>query len=191
MSTKKAGATKIMMIRHAEKPPDNGNGVTIDERPDPESLIIQGWQRAGALAVLFAPANGQFQNPGLATPQFVYASKVVKHSESKRPQETIMPLVAKLGKDVQENYNHPKGKEQKVASHALTCRGVVLICWEHTLIPTIASYIPISPNNKTPVPIKWPDDRFDVVWIFDLDSSIGKYTFSQVPQLLLAGDQEA
>jgi hypothetical protein len=191
MISKPACATKIMMIRHAEKPPDGENGVTINEKPDPQSLIIRGWQRAGALAVLFAPSNGQYERPGLGTPQFVYASKVEKHSESWRPQETVMPLTAKLGKNVQENYHHPKGKEQKVASEALTCPGVVLICWEHTLIPTIASYIPISSNNQMPVLTQWPDGRFDVVWVFDLDSSTGKYTFSQVPQCLLAGDQDS
>jgi hypothetical protein len=182
-----ARATKIMMIRHAEKPPAGGNGVTLNEKPDPESLIIKGWQRAGALAVLFAPANGQFHCPGLAKPQFVYASKVAEHSESKRPQETVAPLIAKLEEKAQVNFNHPKGKEQKVASDALACPGVVLICWEHTLIPAIASHIlPIS--SKTPVPSEWPGERFDVVWVFDLDSTTGEYTFSQVPQRLLAGD---
>jgi len=181
-------ATKIMIIRHAEKPNTGAKGVTSKEELDKESLIVRGWQRAGALAAFFVPANGQFQNPGIATPRFVYASKVAKNSKSQRPQETVKPMIhklQKLGNAVQENYDHPKGEEQIVGADALTCHGVVLICWEHTHIPAIASQIlPISAEP----PDTWPNDRFDVVWIFDLNSTTGKYTFSQVPQLLLAGD---
>ena len=50
-------ASIIMVIRHAEKP-DSGNvGVQLDGSQDADSLIVQGWQRAGALAVLFDPAR--------------------------------------------------------------------------------------------------------------------------------------
>lgn len=46
-------ATKIMLIRHAEKPRDDGSvrGVAADGRQDPEELVVRGWQRSGALAV--------------------------------------------------------------------------------------------------------------------------------------------
>jgi len=40
-------------------------------------------------------------------------------------------------------------------------------------------------------PQKRPGDRFDVVWVFDLDKTTGEYSFSQVPQNLLAGDQDS
>jgi len=52
-----AVATKIMLIRHAEKPPNNPppHGVDAKGDHDSESLIVQGWQRAGALTVYFAP----------------------------------------------------------------------------------------------------------------------------------------
>jgi len=44
-------ATKIMIIRHAEKPSEDGltNGVNMSGTKDPEDLIVRGWQRAGAL----------------------------------------------------------------------------------------------------------------------------------------------
>jgi hypothetical protein len=53
-------ATKIMIIRHAEKPPATGQpfGVTVEGAQDVESLTIQGWQRVGPLACLFAPTRG-------------------------------------------------------------------------------------------------------------------------------------
>jgi hypothetical protein len=189
------GATKIMIIRHAEKPPDPPSppppyGVNANGTQDAESLIIQGWQRAGALAGLFAPARGPFQDPNLATPQFVYASRAVPHtdSDSMRPQETVTPLINKLGNGVSVNFEFLKGEEHAAATSALVCKGVVLICWEHKNIHKLVHEIPVSPQQMTPVPKKWDGDRYDMVWIFDLDPDTGTYLFSQVAQLLLAGD---
>lgn len=188
-------ATKIMLIRHGEKPPSNPppNGVDSQGNSDPESLIVEGWQRAGALAAFFAPSVGPFQNSQIATPATIYASEIAKGSNSKRPQETITPLAAKLGSSVTTNFTFPKGKEKDVAHSAMACAGVVLICWEHQSIPDITKHFPISANNQNPVPTSWPTvpggsgGRYDVVWVFNLDST-GGYCFYEEPQLLLAGD---
>src|SRR3974377_1520418 len=110
-------ATKIMIIRHAEKPSDPPPtpppafgqlpplppyGVSSNGTQDAESLVIQGWQRAGALVVLFDSLRRPFQDPNLATPNFIYASKAVAHtdSDSLRPQETVTPLINKLANGV-------------------------------------------------------------------------------------------
>lgn len=69
---------------------------------------------------------------------------------------------------------------------AMGCGGIVLIAWEHQDIPGIANLIL---GNSTTAPQKWPGDRFDIVWIFDLQNDA--YVFSQVPQRLLAGDGNA
>ena len=37
-------------------------------------------------------------------------------------------------------------------------------------------------------PQTWPDDCFDVVWVFESDDG-SSWSFSQVPQRLLAGDR--
>lgn len=178
-------APKIMIVRHAEKPAADGppHGVDINGKKDPESLIPLGWQRAGALATLFAPSNGQFTSPSLAKPQLLYASGVGKHSNSLRPQETITPTAQKLGLTI--NTSILKGQESALAAAIVLCKGIVLVAWEHQNIPTIANAIL---GNKTTVPQKWPGDRFDLVWVFDLDTAKGTYGFTQVPQLLLAGD---
>ena len=42
-----AKATKIMVIRHAEKPEGAVQGVDADGNDGKEFLIVQGWQRAG------------------------------------------------------------------------------------------------------------------------------------------------
>ena len=74
------GATRIMVIRHAEKPDKYGgktyDGVTLTGSScgtsGAEDLVTIGWQRAGGLVSLFAPPWGP--KPNLATPQFLYAS---------------------------------------------------------------------------------------------------------------------
>jgi hypothetical protein len=52
--------SKIMVIRHAEKPDEAGTtfGVSVEGNQDPEALIVRGWQRAGALTTFFAPPDG-------------------------------------------------------------------------------------------------------------------------------------
>jgi hypothetical protein len=192
-------ATKIMIIRHAEKPSsddpdDTPYGVSDIGDKDPESLTIQGWRRAGALTCFFDPEYGQLQNSHLAKPQFLYASQIkkLKHG-SRRSYETIMPLAKKL--ELKINNNFMKGEEEKMVEDALQKSGVVLICWPHENIPTkteegpgIAKYIldtgsyifsqvpqcllhEDSPDTINGAPDKWPDRRFDVVWVFDLKST--------------------
>jgi hypothetical protein len=196
-----------MIIRHAEKPPTKPPpfGVTIDGQQDKESLIVRGWQRAGALVNFFAPQQGaQFHNPSIATPQFIYASKIETKgstptaskgkkigSKSQRPQETVTPLIEMLGTKASVNFTFDKGDEKHLAKSARDAAGVVLICWEHQDIPAIVAHLPVS--SQTPVPTKWPVDkngegRFDVVWVFELDTTSGTYNYSQIPQCLLAGD---
>jgi hypothetical protein len=177
--------TRIMIVRHAEKPadPPPPQGIDINGNADPESLIPQGWQRAGALATLFAPSRGPLQAPELAVPQYLFAAGVGKHSHSERPEQTITPTAQKLGLSIDTTCL--KGDEAAVARAAMECGGVALIAWEHQDIPTIANAIV---GNDTTVPQQWPGPRFDLVWVFDLDASTGTYAFSQVPQLLLAGD---
>jgi hypothetical protein len=187
-------AKKIMIIRHAEKPPKNPppNGVDIDGKKESDSLIPQGWQRAGALVVLFAPSRGKLQDSELATPDYIFASAIANKGKGKdeanRPEETITPLLAKL--NLIGNFDYPKSKGADLAKAAMNCDGIVLISWPHGQIPALANQIPLSPNNKHTIPQKWPGTRFDIVFVFDLDvhSRKGGYIFHQVPQLLLAGD---
>ncbi|MBW4586150.1 hypothetical protein G7B40_024780 [Aetokthonos hydrillicola Thurmond2011] len=78
-----------------------------------------------------------------------------------------------------------KGQENVMVANALACDGVVLICWEHHEIPNIANQIV---DNATTVPQEWSGNRFDLIWVFDLDPTSGRYSFKQVPLCLLAGD---
>ena len=185
MSGTARGATKIMVIRHGEKPTNDERiqGVTVEGEREKESLSVRGWQRAGALAYFFAPSHGSLPHPSLAQPHFMYASKPTRREGSRRPMETLIPLAEKLGMRINTNYR--KLDAQEMVEEAFLVPGVVLICWQHEYIPQIANHIL---GDNTTAPQDWPDDRFDLVWVFDQDSTSGRYSFTQVPQRLLMGD---
>ena len=187
-----------MIIRHAEKPPDKGPpfGVGADGAQDPESLTAKGWQRAGGLAALFAPSGGVLASPQLATPTIIYASPARSEaahgtkdtgSKSKRPHQTVVPLASKLNISIDLSFQ--KGQEQELAADVLTRTGVVLISWQHEHIDAIARPLVAAAPPDVQIPTDWPDNRFDVVWVFTPPNGVRpKWGFAQVPQLLLHGD---
>jgi hypothetical protein len=176
-------ADKIMLIRHAEKPDDDHVGVSAKGKADPEELIVRGWKRSGALVRFFAPRNGSFVDPHLAQPKTIFASAVGRHSNSLRPQHTVLELAKVLQLNLDLRF--PKGDEADLAKAAMAATGPVLIAWEHDAIPAIVNAI--TSNDKT-CPQKWSSDRFDMVWVLDRKTAGNGWAFSQVPQLLLSGD---
>jgi hypothetical protein len=180
-------ATKIMLIRHAEKPTDDGAfvGVSAAGSQDSHELIVRGWQRSGALVRFFAPLDGNFVDARLAQPRTIFASGVAKHSTSLRPQHTVLELATVL--KLHLTLSDPKGDEAALVADAIAANGPVLIAWEHEAIPTIANAI--LGNSKT-CPQKWPGSRCDLVWVLDRPSTSGPWSFAQVPQMLLSDDSE-
>ncbi len=176
----------VMILRHAEKelggvPPF---GVSIDGSRDPESLTVRGWQRAGALVGFFGPRSGSREAGGPITPTHLFASRVGETSSlSRRPRETLEPLSQHLGIAIDDRFL--KAQISELIAAVLACDSVVLIAWEHKMIPLIAASLMGEPAA---VPRTWPDDRFDVLWIFESDQTDERYRFRQVSQLLLAGD---
>src|ERR1700676_1320942 len=71
MDDRADGPRKIMLIRHGEKPPGDGSptGVHEDGSQNDHSLIVRGWQRAGALVPYFAAPNDAAIDP----PTYLYA----------------------------------------------------------------------------------------------------------------------
>ena len=180
-STSAAGAGRVMIIRHAEKPEGSTKGVLPSGDSDGDSLTVQGWTRAGALDRLFAP-SGSTPPAALATPRAIYAADP-KSDASKRPDQTVSVLAAKLGLTVATDFTKSSLKDLVKAAIASAESGAVLIAWQHQDIPSIVGEFPdVSP---TP-PGSWPGSRFDIVFV--LDRSGSGWRFSQVPQLLLQGD---
>jgi hypothetical protein len=148
---------------------------------------VRGWQRAGALACLFAPAHGSLQNELLAKPAFIFASAAATDPEpgdtkSRRSEETVTPLAQLIAVDI--NLNFSKGQETALAQAAMACDGSVLIAWRHEGIPVIANSI----LGAVVAPQSWPKDRFDVILVFTLNPLDGTYSFAQVMECLLADD---
>jgi hypothetical protein len=186
---------KIMIIRHGEKPVKNGaQGVQENGSSDSKSLIVIGWQRAGALNGFFAPAKGAPPKKDIATPKYIYAAN--PNAESQRPCETMTPLAAWLGyKQGSAQFNtqyNIGGGEPQLVKEVLALDGTVLICWEHNnikphIVDPINQAVPITNYNQ--IPKGWPE-VFDLVWVFDLDSSGKKYVWNQLHQELMAEDKK-
>jgi hypothetical protein len=189
----------IYIIRHGEKPADPPPadpgqtpappfGIDYQGNQDESSLLPRGWQRSGALAVLFDPAFGTLraglQVPtALLSPSYGNPSKTTAH----RTYQTIQGLSGRLGLQIASDF--AEGQEPQLAASVVSSSsGIVLICWEHDHIPALASSLPTVPG--TGIPQKWPGDRFDVVWTFTLvpGSTPAQYAFGQIPQQLLSGD---
>jgi hypothetical protein len=210
------GATKIMVIRHGEKPGSYegaqyagvNNLGTVAGDNGAKHLVTLGWERAGALVTLFAPPWGP-KTPLLATPQFLFASDpIAKQGDdtsdegpSERPYETLTAIAAKLSLTI--DTSHGKNHYAKMVTSALAGDGVVLIAWQHEDIalttktggPGISQEI--LTQTGTPgtlnVPASWPTGpagaRYDLVFVFDRPTGRGPIIrFTLVAQQLLTGD---
>lgn len=143
---------------------------------------MRGWQRAGALVRLFGPDADVALRP-----DFVYASAIGPGSETRRPQQTVEPLVDLMRERGAFRYEARflKHDTDALIADVLKKAGTVLIAWEHSCIPDIVAALPHAPA----VPSEWPKDRYDLVWV--LDRSGGGWVFQQMPQLVLSGDRLA
>ncbi len=177
----------LLLIRHGEKPTNGSQGVDEQGNTNPDGLIPTGWQRAGALVSLFAPntttVNSTLPSPGaLVTPHY----PVPVH----RPYLTLVPLSQRLRKTIRSDYAVDADPTMIVSALLAMESEVVLVCWEHhhlvNIVAALASAGLVA--NPADVPTSWPDDRYDVIWRFDLNEQMGKWTFRALDQQLLAGD---
>ena len=180
----------VYIIRHAEKPlKPPGSGVDYEGEPE------RAFAAAARMAALGCPGRpvssgvrpgpGQLADPDDAGGALLGApGKTAAH----RSYQTIQGLGERLGLPITSPF--AQGQEQQLADGLVRSHsGVVLICWEHKHIPVIASSLPVV--SGTAIPRKWPGDRYDVIWSFTLVPEPGpvRYTFGQIPQQLLAGDE--
>ena len=172
-------AAKIMLIRHAEKPDEAwpGPGLTPDGVADKKSLVIRGWQRAGAWSTLFGAGLG-----GVAFPQpvAIYAadsSAAAAEDPSKRAFETITPLAARLRLTP---ILKPLGAESDLVTEIVRLTGVVLVCWEHKAIADVARAFGVRG------PLKFPN-VYDRTWIVTFPRG-GPPALRDLPQRLMFGD---
>ncbi|HEX5685997.1 MAG TPA: hypothetical protein VFY73_18380 [Ideonella sp.] len=172
----------IALIRHAEKPTDNGvlRGVDETGREDQDDLSVRGWQRAGALALFFW--DHRRAHADQERPCHLLAPEPSRAHPSRRGISTLLPLAGHCGVGIATPY--PVGGEQSLARYLKTLSGFSVVAWEHKRLPALAAQI-VGPDVA--LPASWPDDRFDLVWLLAADGK-GRWRFMQLPQLLLGGD---
>ena len=171
--------TKVIIMRHAEKPDLNSNilGVTEAGAADKNELTVRGWQRAGALVRLFNPSSPAEPRTGLAVPGAIFAAPPTDDNPSKRPLHTVAPLAADLKIKVQSQF--ALHQEKALFAAALDAAPTVLICWHHERIDKIAAFFGVSSGD-------WPDEVFDRILILDKVGDVWKLTLAR--QRLLPGD---
>jgi hypothetical protein len=184
-------ALTVLVIRHGEKPGGDwpGQGTAEDGSTNSKSLVIRGWQRAGAWAALFGQGIAGALYP---RPDRIFAVKpppprgAIPH-QSRRPFETIEPLARRLG--LTPDTTFVVGQEGALVAEILALSGVVLVCWEHKAIG--AALLPgLSEGQSIPdLPAAWDETRFDVVLRFDRDAPGAPWSFRQLFPRLLSGDR--
>lgn len=176
-------ASRIMVIRHGEKPRLDGAVLGVNESgaADANELSVRGWQRAGALVRFFAPVGTTTPPQGIGRPDVLFAQGLGQQVTSVRAQHTLTPLAQLLGLPISTQFR--KGEERALAAAATSSSGTVLIAWEHKAICELAN---ILMGNVQSTPQTWPDERFDIVWVFNADGA--GWQFHQVPELVLPGD---
>ncbi|AKJ31546.1 hypothetical protein [Caldimonas brevitalea] len=174
---------KILLIRHAEKPDASLGLQGVDERgnANPHGLSVRGWQRAGALVRFFAPLDGHVRDRRIDTPATIFAAATSAAHPSPRPLWTVEPLARALRVEVRQDLTAEARPDQLVAA-VEAADGPVLLSWRHASMAAFAAAL----TEGGDVPAAWPEDRYDMVWVFQRDQD--RWSFAQVPQLLLPRD---
>ncbi|WP_316181921.1 MULTISPECIES: histidine phosphatase family protein [unclassified Bradyrhizobium] len=182
-------ALTLLIIRHAEKPDGDatGPGLTHEGKPDSKSLVIFGWERAGAWTALFGSRLGGASYP---TPQAIYAADPDSSKDgsdpSRRPYETVLELAARVGL-AKPDTSFAKGEEAGLVEALLALSGTALVAWEHkAIISDILPRLPVS--NAGQLPPHWSGKRFDVVLRFDRAAGEADFKFTELYPCLMLGD---
>jgi hypothetical protein len=181
----------ILIIREAERHGQiwPGPGLTRAGKADDKSLVIRGWERAGAWSALFGTLLGA---DGYPKPTVIYAANpeaVSLDETSLGPLQTVIPLSERLGMEPITTYS--VGQEAKLVGELLHSAGIALISWESRGI--VEKIVPAIAGEQTldDLPHKWDEGRYDVVLRFDRISPAAPWSFCQLRPCLLSGDSKA
>lgn len=148
---------KVVIIRHAEKPADKTEGG--------DNLSCQGQNRALQLATVL------YQKIGKPDYAYVPALKMDKNTAHSRMFQTVTPFAVKY--DLTINSKYDESELNDAAKSVLKKSGTVLMVWEHSAIPDLASALGI--DN----PPKWKGADFDSMWILTYASGKAELAVDQ------------
>lgn len=156
LSAAVACPNKIVIIRHAEKPPTGGN------------LNELGLARSLALSSVLEKF-GDFKHIYVPTVKQVGTS-----TEHMRPLQTITPFA--ITHNLEINTKYKRNKVAKLATVAKKQNGDVLIIWTCTRIPKLAQALGVAN------PPNWEETDYDSVWIITYPRGLDKAAKLQIEQ---------
>lgn len=147
-------ATKIIVLRHAEKPID----------PHDQRLAHRGYKRAEYLAD-YIPKN-------FGRPDYIFATEPTKSSF--RPFLTVQPLwdaVKDSMMDVSVDDEAALHLGAKLRAGDLNTGKNVVVCWHHGKIPELLKGLGASKHDY---PAIWPENDFSTIYVvtFEKDETV-------------------
>jgi hypothetical protein len=107
--------------------------------------------------------------------------------QSKREIDTATPTARRLNLEIEDDHTH--GNEKNLVAEVLGRPESTLIVWHHGTMAKIVRHFPVV--NSEDIPHRWPDERFDLIWVLVRQPGDElAYRFVVVPQMLLADDLE-
>lgn len=168
----KAYPKTVLLIRHAEEPPDSEMSSHLSEA---------GKRRAEAIVHLFEKSEARTEP--FPKPDFLFAPK--PSGKSRRSLETLEPLGKQLNLPIAADREKEDADKLAYAIlHDSQYAGkTVLIAWNHSVLPDLARAF-----QTADVPANWKNSQFDRVWEITFDQS-GKAAFRDRAQALMPGDK--
>ena len=165
-----ARPARVILLRHAEKPPDESN-VHLSER---------GESRAHALVTFLTTKPACVTN---GSPAALFVPKFTSRGHSRRPYTTLEPLAEHLKLSIQTPYG--PSDYAALAKHVLSDPGLdgktVIVCWIHDYLPALAKALGVKPE-----PARWKGSVYDRVWVITYADH--RAVLANLPQNLLPGD---
>jgi hypothetical protein len=147
-------AQTVVIIRHGEKPPKGKN------------LNCQGLNRSLKLpAVLYS----KFGIPGSIYVPSLDNNISTGHA---RMFETVIPLAVKYNLKINSRYTEMD--TVALAKEIKSQKGVVLVVWQHSIIPSIVRALGIRGFS-----MQWGGSDYDSIWIINFRKGIAKITFDK------------
>jgi hypothetical protein len=164
-----AQPAEVIIIRHAEKPAV-GNELTQ-----------QGRERAAALVTYFRETPEMLE---FNVPVAIYVPLPKNQDSSIRSAQTVAPLASALHLTLNSTFHKDQVGEmaKEILSSDRYEGKMVLICWDHKMIPDIAKAIGVED-----APEKWHGESFDRTWVIKFQPG-AKPIFRDLPQRLMFGD---
>ena len=152
---------KVVIIRHGEKPAE----ASVKQADGGDNLSCQGQNRALQLPAVLIKKIGK--------PDYTYvpALKLDKNTAHSRMFQTVTPFAVKY--DLTINSKYDESELSNVAKSVLKKTGTVLMVWEHSAIPDLATALGV--DN----PPKWKGADFDSMWIVTYASGKAELTLEQ------------